>query len=78
MFHEIMIDLREYRLRRCRLKWSRLYIYISFETEPKRPSQFCCIILIQGGRALGKRRAGMKKGSGDMVAVLELGHRLLY
>ena len=25
MFHEIMIDLREYRLRRRRLKWSRLY-----------------------------------------------------
>ena len=25
MFHEIMIDLREYRLRGRRLKWSRLY-----------------------------------------------------
>ena len=28
MFHEIMIDLREYRLRRRRLKWSRLYIVL--------------------------------------------------
>ena len=28
MFHEIMIDLREYRLRRRRLKWSRLYFII--------------------------------------------------
>ena len=30
MFHEIMIDLREYRLRRRRLKWSRLYIKFCF------------------------------------------------
>ena len=31
MFHEIMIDLREYRLRRRRLKWSRLYIDMALE-----------------------------------------------
>ena len=44
MFHEILIDLREYRLRRRRLKWSRLYylpelkkLWISFKSITDSP-----------------------------------------
>ena len=42
MFHEIMIDLREYRLRRRRLKWSRLY----FVPPSKNSVPFIAVVFI--------------------------------